>query len=285
MVEELNDEYLCVNMLCKVLEVSRSGYYAWRSRPESVRRQEGGELAKEIREIFDRSRGTYGLPRIQEKLKAIGKNHGKERIRKIMRSEGISAKPKKCFVKTTDSEHNLPVAERIFQTENQETMPTKPNEVWASDITYIPTAEGWLFLAIFLDLFTRKIVGFSCADNMRTELVLNALDMALGRQSTPGVGHSDRGCQYASEVYRKRLAALGITASMSRKGNCYDNAYAESFFHSLKNELIHRRNFQSREEAMKAIFEYIEVWYNRERLHSSLGYRTPLEYELAHLAA
>jgi putative transposase len=288
MVEEL-EEHLCVTILCSTLDVSRSGFYAWKERPASERKQENESLTVEIRKIFDRSRQTYGVPRIHEKLKALGKSHGKERIRKIMIAEGISAKAKKQFVKTTDSEHELPIADRIFQTENQETMPVKPNEVWASDITYVATEEGWLFLAIFLDLFTRKIVGFSGADHMRVELILNALEMALGRQQLVSgeslVGHSDRGSQYAAGTYRQRLAEEGITASMSRKGNCYDNAYAESFFHSLKVELVHRRTFKTREEAMAAIFEYIEVWYNRERLHSSLGYKTPVEYELAHIAA
>jgi transposase InsO family protein len=289
MVEELNDEYLDVTVLCRTLKVSRSGYYAWRGRPRPERDRESAALAVKVREIFERSRGTYGVPRIHEKLKELGANHGRERIRKIMVKEGISAKSKKRFVKTTDSAHDLPIAPRIFQAENFETMPTKPNEVWASDITYIPTEEGWLFLAIFLDLFTRKIVGLSGGDHMRVELILNALEMALGRQGVAGdgslVSHSDRGSQYAAGAYRERLAAAGITASMSRKGNCYDNAYAESFFHSLKVELVHRRKFKTRQEAMQAIFEYIEVWYNRERLHSSLGYRTPVEYERAHLAA
>ena len=278
-------EKIPVNISCKVLALSRSGYYAWLKRPASARKNENEDLVEKIRKIHEESRGTYGSPRILAKLKLVGKKCGKMRVEKLMREAGVSGKQKKRFVKTTDSKHNLPIAERIFQTENQETMPVKPNEIWASDITYVPTEEGWLYLAIFLDLFTRKIVGFSMADHMRTELILNALEMALGRQSTPVVGHSDRGCQYASDAYRARLALLGITASMSRKGNCYDNAYAESFFHSLKVELIHRRKFKTREEAMKAIFEYIEVWYNRERLHSSLGYRTPAEYELAHLAA
>jgi transposase InsO family protein len=285
MVAALALEKVPIGITTAVLGLSRSGYYAWKKRPESERKQESARLSAEIRSIFEESRGTYGVPRIHAKLRQLGKKHGKERVRKIMKKEGIPARRKRRFVKTTDSKHDLPIAERIFQTENQETMPVKPNEVWASDITYIPTDEGWLFLAIFLDLFTRKIVGFSMSDHMRTELILNALEMALGRQSTPGVGHSDRGCQYASGAYRERLAALGITASMSRKGNCYDNAFAESFFHSLKEELVHRRKFKTREEAMRAIFEYIEVWYNRERLHSSLGYRTPAEYELAHLAA
>jgi putative transposase len=285
MVEELAKEKIPLRISCQTLQLSRSGYYAWKKRPESMRAQENKGFAEDIRKIFAESRGNYGSPRVFEKLRSLGRKCGKGRVEKIMRNEGITPKKKKRFVKTTDSNHELPIADRIFQTENQETMPVKPNEVWASDITYIPTKEGWLYLAIFLDLFTRKIVGFSMADHMRTELILDALEMALGRQSTPGIGHSDRGCQYASDAYRARLAAHGITASMSRKGNCYDNAFAESFFHSLKVELVHQREFETREEAMRAIFEYIEVWYNRERLHSSLGYQSPVQYELAHLAA
>lgn len=278
-------EEISVYVSCKVLMLSRSGYYAWRERPASVRKIETEILVNQIREIHEKSRGTYGSPRILAKLKLVGNNCGKKRVEKLMKEAGLSGKQKKRFVKTTDSKHNLPIAERIFQTENQETMPVKPNQIWTSDITYVATDEGWLFLAIFLDLFTRKIVGFSMNNNMRTELILDALEMALGRQSIPDVGHSDRGSQYASDAYRGRLAQLGITASMSRKGNCYDNAFAESFFHSLKVELIYRRKFKTREEAINAIFEYIEVWYNRERLHSSLGYQSPVEYELAHLVA
>ena len=167
-------------------------------------------------------------------------------------------------------------------------MPVMPNEAWASDITYIATKEGWLFLAIFLDLFTRKVVGMAMADHLRTELVLEALDSALGREviSEDGLtAHSDRGVQFAADSYRNRLAAESITASMSRKGNCYDNAYVESFFHTLKTELIYRTEFATREEAKKAIFEFIEVWYNRERLHSSLGYKSPAEFERMALAS
>jgi putative transposase len=200
---------------------------------------------------------------------------------------GVAAK--KYKVKTTDSDHDLPIADRVFKTEAASEQVTRPNQFWASDITYIQTEEGWVFLAIFLDLFTRKVVGFSMEDNMRTELILNALQMALGRQQiVPDyelVGHSDRGSQYAAEAYRDCLESNGITASMSRRANCYDNAFAESFFHTLKVELVHRRNFKTRQEAMAAIFEYIEVWYNRERIHSSLGYKTPMEYELTALAA
>jgi len=283
MVETLKAEpYLDVKIICRTLQVSRAGYYAWRVRPASDRARESVELSAKVREVFDRSRGTYGAPRIQKKLAEIGENHGKERIRKLMVKEEISAKAKRKFVKTTDSKHNLPIAPRIIQTENQETMPVNPNEAWGTDITYIETREGWLFLAIYLDLFTRKVVGMAMADHMRSTLVLEALDSALGREQVEGkelTAHSDRGVQFASEAYRSRLLAVGIKASMSRKGNCYDNAYVESFFHTLKTELIYRTEFVTREEAKKAIFEFIEVWYNRERLHSSIGYKSPVEFE------
>lgn len=288
MVEELNDENLDVKLLCETLEISRSGYYAWMDRPQSEREKESASLAAKIREIFLRSRGTYGAPRIQKALSELGENHSKERVRRIMAKEGISAQPKKKFVKTTDSNHDLPIAPRVIQTENQETLPVKPNEAWGSDITYIATKEGWLFLAIFLDLFTRKVVGMAMADHMRSELVLEALEAALGREVIEEdslTAHSDRGSQFASDPYRKKLAAEKIRASMSRKGNCYDNAYVESFFHTLKTELVYRTEFATREEAKKAIFEFIEVWYNRERLHSSLGYKSPVEFERLALAS
>lgn len=289
MVETLSSQGIDVSLLCRVLELSRSGYYDWLKSPESERKRQNEILLQEIREIHGKSRGIYGVPRVKEKLKDRGHRCGKARIARLMRQEGLTgAAAKKFKVMTTDSNHDLPIAERIFQTEKAAEQVTRPNQFWASDITYVATEEGWLYLAIFLDLFTRKIVGFSMNDHLRTELVLNALEMALGRQklSDEGlVGHSDRGCQYASEAYRQRLDDLGITASMSRRANCYDNAFAESFFHTLKVELVHRRNFKTRKEAMTAIFEFIEVWYNRERLHSSLGYRTPVEYEQAAFAA
>lgn len=288
MVEELKVENLEVKILCETLELSRSGFYSWIKRPECERAKQSADLSLEVRRIFEKSRGTYGVPRIQEELKEAGKNHGKERVRKIMVKQGLSAAPKKKFVKTTDSNHELPIAPRVIQTENQETMPVKPNEAWGTDITYIETGEGWLFLAIYLDLFSRMVVGMAMADHMRTELVLEALESALGRQGFDAKGlttHSDRGVQFASGKYRERLLDEGITASMSRKGNCYDNAYVESFFHTLKTELVYRTKFATREEAKKAIFEFIEVWYNRERRHSSLGYKSPVEFERMALAS
>ncbi len=283
MVEKMASENIEVILSCEVLRLSRSGFYAWKKRPMSERRKENDQLAKQIRNIFEQSRGTYGVPRVKAKLMAGGKRHGKARVARVMKQEGLkAAAARKYRVSTTDSNHDLPIAERIFKTETASVQVTKPNQFWASDITYVPTDEGWLYLATFLDLYTRKVVGFSMADHLRTELVLNALDMALGRQQLNAdglVSHSDRGCQYAAETYRARLDDLGMTISHSRRANCYDNAFAESFFHTLKVELVHRNKFKTRKEAMNAIFEYIEVWYNRQRLHSSLGYQTPIEYE------
>lgn len=277
-------EEIMIKLACKVLEVSRSGYYAWLIRPESERKKQNDILIVEMKQIHKNSRGTYGLPRILERLKQLGKNCGKNRIYSLMKKAGISGLIKDRFkVKTTDSNHDLPIAKRIFKTEDQATHATQADQIWASDISYIPTAEGFLFLAVYLDLFTRKVIGFATAIDMSTELILSALDMALGRQTTALthslLSHSDRGSQYASERYRKILLQHKITASMSRKGNCYDNAFAESFFATLKKELIYRQSYQTKEEAKKAIFEYIEVWYNRQRIHSSIGYMTPVQFE------
>jgi putative transposase len=272
-----------VNLACDTLEVSRSGYYAWLERPESERERENAGLLTRIRAIHEKSKGTYGAPRVTAELKAQGLSVNKKRVEKLMReNEIVSESVKKFKITTTDSNHDLPIAERVFETEHADTAVMAPNQVWTGDITYVATNEGWLFLAVFLDIFTRKIVGFSCDDNMRTELILNALEMALGRQEINRdeiIAHSDRGSQYASEEYAKKLKLAGIIASMSRRGNCYDNAHVESFFHSLKTELVYRKKFETRREAKQVIFDWIETWYNRERRHSSLGYMTPVEYE------
>lgn len=271
-----------MKLCCLVLGVSRSGFYSWLKRPESMRQQENEKLIAEMKVIHSESRGTYGLPRIQAKLKQSGKSLGKSRVARLMKIGGISGLIQRRFrISTTDSKHDLPIAPRVFQTEEPTTHPERPNQVWASDISYVPTDEGFLFLATYLDLFTRKVTGFAIQDHMRTELLLEALNMALGRNSISDglLGHSDRGSQYASDNYRKMLAARGITASMSRKGNCYDNAFAESLFATLKKELIYRTHYKTKAEAKKAIFEYIEVWYNRSRLHSSLGYLSPVQFE------
>ncbi len=247
-----------MKLLCDTVEVSKSGYYAWSSRPESERAAENVILTERIRAIRERSDRTYGSPRITAALKTEGLECGENRVARLMRENKIASESVKKFkIMTTDSNHNLPIAERIFETENVDAV-MAPNKVWGGDFTYIATDEGWLFLAIFLDLFTRKVVGFSCDDNMRVDLVLNALSMALGRQEVVDgelIAHSDRGSQYAAEEFRKKLAVAGIIASMSRKANCYDNAHVESFFHSLKTELVYRRNFKTRKQAMQAIFE------------------------------
>jgi transposase InsO family protein len=283
MVEDLNTvDGVTVSLGCNTLDVSRSGYYAWRKRPESERAKEDAVLLERIRAIHARSDRTYGSPRVTEDLRDEGFNVNEKKVARLMRENKIVSEAVKKFrITTTDSNHDLPVAERLFETEHVDAV-MAPNQVWGGDITYIATDEGWLFLAIFLDIFTRKVVGFSCDDNMAVELILKALEMALGRQHVDGGGliaHSDRGSQYASDAFSARLRAAGIIASMSRKGNCYDNAHVESFFHSLKTELVYRRNFKTREEAKRAIFEWIETWYNRQRRHSALGYMSPVEFE------
>lgn len=288
MVEELNTDGVTVKSACDTLEVSRSGYYAWMGRPESERAKENEMLLGRIRVIHEKSDRTYGSPRVTEDLRAEGFPVNEKRVARLMSENDIASEAVKKFkITTTDSKHDLPVAERLFETEHAGAV-MAPNQVWGGDITYVATDEGWLFLAIFLDIFTRKVVGFSCDDNMQTELILRALEMALGRQDVEDgqlIAHSDRGSQYASDAFSARLRLAGIIASMSRKGNCYDNAHVESFFHSLKVELVYRRNFKTREEAKQAIFAWIETWYNRERRHSALGYMTPVEYEELALAS
>lgn len=250
-----------------------------------MREREDERLWQKIKKHWEASRKTYGRPRLVKALQNEGEKIGKTRVQKIMKEKGIRGVGKKKFKPmTTDSNHSLPVAERVFKTELACVQLTAPNQFWGGDITYIPTDEGWLYLAIVLDLFTRKAVGHAMRATLHTELVSSALQMALGRQGVQEahslVAHSDRGVQYASQEYSELLHTIGITASMSRKGNCYDNAFVESFFKTLKSELVYNRKFKTREEAKAAIFEYIEVWYNRQRLHSSLDYMTPEQYEL-----
>ena len=288
-IRKMSEEEIPTRVACSVSGVSPSSYYSWRRRPVSERSLEDEGLKAKILHIHRESRGTYGEPRLRRSLLKMGVSCEKSRLGRLMKEAGVCGVGKRRFrVQTTDSKHGLPIAPRLFQTENPQTLPTRPNEVWGSDITYIPTQEGWVFLAVFLDLFTRKVVGYATADQMKTELVLNALNQALLGQKPEGrelIAHSDRGSQYASQVFRERLDLLGIQASMSRKGNCYDNAYVESFFHTLKTELIYQREYVTRKEAMSDIFEYIECWYNKHRLHSSIGYQSPIDYEQQSLAA
>lgn len=266
--------------MCQVFKVSRSGFYAWLERPKSCREIRNRELLKKILEIFKKSRETYGSPRITRQLKKQGVTCNKNRVARIMRNNHIVAKTKTKFKATTNSKHNYPVAENLL---NQNFSADRPGQVWVADITYIATDEGWLYLAAIEDLFGRTIVGWAMDSTMTKELVLRALRQARNRYQPPAglIHHSDRGSQYASYDYQRALKSYHMVASMSRKGNCYDNACMESFFGTLKRELIGNYRFKTRAEARLAIFEYIEIFYNRIRLHSALGYMSPLEYRQA----
>jgi transposase InsO family protein len=260
------------------MEVSVSGYYAWLKRPESTRKQANKQLLALIKQVHQQSRHTYGSPRVYMDLNKQGVPCSENRVARLMQVNQIAARRKKKFMVTTDSKHGLPVAENKL---NQHFQATKPNEKWVSDITYVWTKEGWLYLAVVLDLYSRKVVGWAMDDNMETGLVIKALKMALLARTPPKglLHHSDRGSQYASNDYQQLLKDYKINCSMSRKGNCYDNAVMESFFATLKQELIYRQPYQSHQQTKHDIFEYIHVWYNRRRTHSSLDYLSPLEFE------
>ena len=267
--------------LCRAMQVGRSGFYAWRTRAKSERQINNEILTEQIQAVHEESDATYGSPRIYSELKEAGIACSQKRIAHLMRLHNLSAVLTKRFVLTTDSDHKMPIAEnllaRIFEAE-------APNTRWTADITYIWTGQGWLYLAIILDLFSRRIVGWAMDQTIERTLVLSALNMAiLGRK--PGsdlLCHSDRGSQYASDDYQKRLQEVGIVCSMSRRGNCWDNAPTESFFATLKKEMVYRTRFETREQARGAIFRWIEVWYNRKRRHSTLGYISPEAFERKH---
>lgn len=264
--------------MCPTLEVSRSGFYAWLGRGESRRASEDRRLTALIREEHQRSRGTYGAPRILAAPLERGEVCGLHRVERLMREAGIRSKVRRKFKKTTDSNHPHPVAPNLL---DQDFTVSGPNQVWASDITYIWTDEGWLFLASTMDLYARKIVGWAMSDHMPAELVVDALQMAIDRRRpAPGlVHHSDRGVQYAAHAFQSLLEENGIVCSMSGKGNCYDNAVKESFFHTLKTELCDHEHYRTRAQARSSVFEFIEAFYNRTRLHSTLGYCPPEEFE------
>jgi putative transposase len=264
--------------MCSVLEVSRSGFYAWLERGESSRSRENRRLTELIRQEHERSRCTYGSPRIHAALKTQGETCSLNRVARLMRAAGIRSKVKRKFRKTTDSKHEHAVAPNLVA---QEFTVSAPNQVWVSDITYIWTEEGWLYLASTLDLFARRVVGWSMRATMPASLVTTALQMAIDQRSPPAglIHHSDRGVQYAADAFQDLLERHGIVCSMSGKGNCYDNAVKESFFHTLKTELCDHEHYRTRREAMASIFEYIEVFYNRQRLHSTLGFLSPLQFE------
>lgn len=270
-----------ITLMCRMLQVSRSGFYAWEKRPLSQRAYEDQRLRLHVRASHRSSRGRYGSPRVYQHLKAQGERTSEKRVARLMREEGLRGKQRRKHRTTTNSRHANPVAENVLNRQFEPEQVEGPNRVWVSDLTYVPTQEGWLYLAIVLDLAARVVVGWSMSDSMESSVVLNALQMALeSRRPRPGLlHHSDRGVQYACEDHRALLAAHGITASMSRKGNCWDNAVAESFFATLERELIDDADWETHEQAKRDIFEFIEIWYNRQRLHSTLGYMTPVSYE------
>jgi len=269
-----------VTLLCRVMLVSRSSYYQYFKQQQTPNYLQQRTLEALVKSIHKASKESYGSRRISEALQGHGYPIGRYQARSLMRKLSLVAKPTKRFKVTTESNHNLPVAPNLL---NRQFQVDRPDTVWASDITYLWTHQGWLYVAVILDLFSRKVVGWSIDRRMTSELVKKALNMAvMYRQPPKGLlHHSDRGSQYASRDYQDLLAQYGMTCSMSRKGNCWDNAVMESFYRSIKTELIHHEDFQTRDESRHAIFEYIEVFYNRRRRHSTLGYVSPCEYEQA----
>jgi putative transposase len=268
-----------IAVLCKVLGVSRSGFYAWEERGPSAHSLDDEKLSVQIAAVYKAYDGRYGSPRIHAELEAAGIVVSRKRVARIMVELGLESRRKRRFKATTDSKHNLPVAENVLDRKFEV---DAPDVAWVTDITYVWTSEGWLYLAAILDLFSRRVVGFATSERIDRGLVLEALRVAVGRR-LPNAGlvhHSDRGSQYASHDYRDALDELGVVCSMSRKGNCWDNAVAESFFATLKTELIYPRRFATKAEAREAIFDFIEGFYNPRRRHSTLGYVSPMEFEM-----
>ena len=272
-----------VRMMCRVVGVSRSGYYDWQDRPASARAQRHQALTEKIRYFHQASRQTYGAPRIRKDLLEAGEQIGENTVALLMQRSGVVPKTVRKFRVTTDSRKTVPAPNLL----KQQFATARPNERWVSDITFIPTREGWLYLAVIIDLHSRAVIGWAMHKRMKTTLVMDALKMALMRRKVRSslLLHSDQGSQYAAAEYRAALAANGIECSMSRKGNCWDNAVAESFFHTLKTELVHHEDYRGRSEAKASIFEYIEVFYNRQRRHSHIGQVAPLVFENAAAAA
>ena len=266
--------------MCRVFSVSRSGYYRWRHRPESRRAIFNKRLDTHIKAIYRKHKGRYGSPKITDELKDMGFKVSKNRVARRMKAAGLRSIIRRKYRATTDSKHSYRVADNLLQ---RDFTTSSPDKVWVSDITYIATSKGWLYLAVFIDLFSRKVVGWALSSSLSTDMVLTALGRGI-RNRRPDVGliiHSDRGVQYACKDFRKRLKNHRFIQSMSRKGDCWDNAVAESFFGILKSELVDHKKFKGSHDTLKAIFEYIEIYYNRKRKHSTLGYRTPVQFEQA----
>ena len=272
-----------IRAMCRALEVSASGYYGWRSRRPSVRAEENERLLKQIKLIHTESRGTYGSPKVYRKLRHDGEAVNHKRVARLMKGQGIMAKRSNKSKHTTDSRHSLPVAENVLARDFKARC---PDAVWTSDITYVWTQEGWLYLVVFIDLYSRLVVGWAVSESLTTEFVEQAFLQGQSRRggAVSPLVHSDRGSQYASLAFRERLAAWECQQSMSRKGNCWDNAVTESFFGILKNEMVHHERFKTRQEARDKLFDYIEVFYNRVRIHSATEYFAPAEYEARHRA-
>lgn len=270
-----------VRLMCRVLQVSPSGFYAARQRPPSARAQRDARLRPKVRAAYRASRRRYGAPRVHQELVAQGERVGKKRIARLMREDGLVGRRPRRFVRTTVPRDGDRLAPNVLDRRFGVTQVAGPNRVWVSDLTYVPTRAGWLFLAVVLDLASRRVVGWALQETLEAELALAALRQALTARRPPRglLHHSDRGSQYCGGAYQTLLAAHGIVASMSRKGDCWDNAVAESFFATLESELIADAQWATRRAARAAIGEFIEVWYNRQRRHSSLGYQSPVEYE------
>lgn len=268
-----------IGVLCKALDISRPGYYAHAGRPPSKHETRDAALGAKIAAIHARSGKRYGSPRVHEELREEGEHVSRKRVSRLMKEQDLRGKRRRRFRVTTESEHDLPIAPNVLA---RDFAASAPDQKWVGDITYIWTREGWLYLAVLLDLFSRRVVGWSMSDSLATELPLRALQMALhARRPARGlIHHTDRGCQYASVDYRAVLEQHGVVASMSRKGNCWDNAVAESFFATLKTELVRDIDFVSRDHARREVFAYVEGFYNRRRRHSSIAYANPEKHEL-----
>lgn len=275
-----------ITTMCRVLEVSRAGFYAWRARPLCDRLRDDHALTERIRQIQQQVKQRYGSPRTWQELRALGFRCGQNRVARLMRQAGLKAKSARKFRVTTQSEHHHATAANVLGRQFAVERHPAPDRAWAADITYIPTREGWLYLAVVLDLATRRVVGWAVRARLDQELALTALRMALlHRGARGGLHHSDRGVQYASAAYQRLLRQANFTPSMSRTGDCWDNAVAESFFATLTKELLDDGPFATREEGRRELFEFIEIWYNRQRRHSSLGYRSPVQFETELLKA
>jgi putative transposase len=273
-----------MSVLLRMMGVCASAFYQWQKRPVSQRAQQKQLLAAHICELFEQSKGRYGSPRIYRDLQALGIKCSQKRVARLMREQNLVVRKPRKFVATTDSAHAFPVAQNLLNRKYQVNAVAGLNQVWAGDITYIPTAQGWLYVAVILDLKSRKVIGWSMKDSLEQTLVHEALEMALGQRFSTAaseaiVFHSDRGSQYAAHDYQERLKERGIVCSMSRRGNCWDNAPVESFFATLKKEEVHREEYRTHQQAKASLFYYIEVFYNRKRRHSALGYISPNDYE------